>query len=82
MTSEEHRARDEHLISSFAVVLTAGFNIDRAERGLYIEHYGADFIVIKAEVIDGEIKFVEEHFDDVRSAVGYYLDLIDEIDAE
>jgi hypothetical protein len=82
MIDEASKARDEHLISAFAVVLTAGFNVDRAEHGLFIQHYGADFVVVKAEIVDGSVKFAEERFDDVRAAVGYYLDLIDEIEPE
>lgn len=76
---EIERAQAEQLMAAFAVVLThpAGFGIelfadlwiDRIEDGRWrvARHDGGGHITS------------EEIFDDVRSAVGYYLDLRDEL---
>lgn len=79
VTAERERAHAEQLMAAFAVVLThpAGFGIelfadlwiDRLEDGRFrvSRHNG------------GGHQTSEELFDDVRSAVGYYLDLRDEL---
>jgi hypothetical protein len=79
MTDEVERAHAEQLMAAFAVVLThpAGFGIelfadlwiDRLEDGRFrvARYHGT-----------GQMAS-EELFDDVRSAVGYYLDLRDDL---
>jgi hypothetical protein len=79
MTDEVERAHAEQLMAAFAVVLThpAGFGIE-----LF-----ADLWIDRLE--DGRFRVArynkaaqqtsEELFDDVRSAVGYYLDLRDDL---
>ena len=72
------RAHEEHLMAALAVVLThpAGFGIelfatlwlDRVEDGRFrIAEYDKDHKMTS-----------EELFDDVREAIGYYLDLRDQ----
>jgi hypothetical protein len=79
MTDQVERAHAEQLMAAFAVVLThpAGFGIelladlwiDRLEDGRF-----------RVARYDGHMKMTsEELFDDVRSAIGYYLDLRDEL---
>lgn len=72
------RVHEEHLMAAFAVVLThpAGFGIelftnlwiDRVEDGRF-----------RVAEFDEHMKMTsEELFDDVREAIGYYLDLRDQ----
>jgi len=79
MTDDLTRVHEEQLMAAFAVVLThqAGFGIelfadlwiDRVEDGRFrVARYNG-----AAQMTS------EELFDDVRSAVGYYLDLRDEL---
>jgi hypothetical protein len=80
MTDEVERAHAEQLMAAFAVVLThpACFGIelfgdlwiDRLEDGRFrVARYASDMRTMT----------LEEIFDDVRSAIGYYLDLRDEL---
>lgn len=71
MTDEIRRVRDEHVMAAIAVALTAGLTIEHRSH-TRIEPVPAGFVVKAA----GDF-VVDEHFDDVRSAVGYFLDLCD-----
>lgn len=78
MTNEVERAHAEHLMAAFAVVLThpAGFGIELFT-DLWIDRL-EDGRFRVARIKDNQVGS-EEIFDDVRSAVGYYLDLRDEL---
>ena len=81
MTDEATKARDEQLMAAFAVILThpAGFGI-QIEGDLWIERIEGDrFGVVHLKVDEKTLSAPEETFDDVRSAIAYYLDKREEL---
>ena len=74
MTPAEH-ARDEHLIASIAVALTQGLLVVDPKCSLFLQEGEAGTYTLRCgEVIDGEPALAEETFDDIRSAIGFFLD--------
>jgi hypothetical protein len=75
MTDDLKRAHEEQLMAAFAVVLThpAGFGIELFA-DLWIKHLeDGRFRVSSSRGVSEEI------FDEVRDAIGYYLDLRDNL---
>lgn len=79
VSDDIERANAEHLMAAFAVVLThpAGFNIEVSNDLRIGRLVDGRFRVYRFGIL-GKIHS-EEIFDDVRSAIDYYLDLRDEL---
>jgi hypothetical protein len=78
MTTDEAKARDEQLIASLVVTLTAGHAIESRDRALRIERSDDQRFVVRIQLNDlGLLGDRDDYFEDARSAVAYYLDLCD-----
>jgi hypothetical protein len=80
MTDQVERAHAEQLMAAFAVVLThpAGFGIE-LDADLWIDRLEDGRFRVSRNDLQKNQMTSEELFDDVRSAIGYYLDLRDEL---
>ena len=78
MTEEAAQARDEHVMSALAVILTAGHKVVCNDGSLAIKRTPDGQFEVRIAGLDSGLPTERDDvFDDVRSAVAYYLDLLD-----
>lgn len=74
MTGNVQKALDEHLMAALCVVLSSGHTIENTSGAIRLFEDEGRYVVR----MDGPVDAVAvDEFDDVRSAVAFYLDLCD-----
>lgn len=74
MSDDEIKTRDEHLMAALCVALSSGYTVEDVSGALRIYEDDGRYIV-RVDHVATDIRI--EEFDDVRSAVAFYLDLCD-----
>ena len=79
MPNDVDRARDEHVMSAFGLILVNPMKLEISLNGeLWIERMPDNrYRVLRMHVAGKQLDAEEENFeaDDMRSAIGYFLDV-------
>ncbi len=80
MTSDLEMARDEHTIAAIGVLLASGFDIHNGKTCIWRNVDDGRYYVSNGDPDDDSIKenaFRCDSFHDFRTAVAFYLDIVD-----